>query len=66
MCFYWILLGLVYLATIIQDVSDAFQEKVEKFDEKAASVKCKISQVADAMGPGITDENGRKQEQGAI
>ena len=63
MCLYWILLGLVYLATIIQDVSDAFTDELEKFEEKAATVKCIASKIGDAVGPGITDENSRKQEQ---
>ncbi|XP_072032423.1 potassium channel subfamily K member 2-like [Amphiura filiformis] len=34
MVFYWILFGLVYLAIIIQDISDAFSSSVENFEKR--------------------------------
>ena len=68
MCLYWLLIGLVYLAIIIQDVSDAFQEKVEKFDEKekkaklngieeGAAVGHEVSSDSDGKGVNSTNEN---------
>ena len=78
MCMYWILLGLVYLAIIIQHVSEYFTEEVQKFDEEVqkldeemmkyfdeetTSVKCKGREVDDTKRCALTDENISKQEQ---
>ena len=58
MCLYGILLGLVYLAVIIQNVSDCLTVELEIIDEKTESVRLKQTDMSAAEGQQVTDESG--------
>ena len=61
MVFYWIILGLVFLATIIQEISDAISSRVDKIEsdstsEEAETTKEPSVSIQDGTNVSIQDD----------
>ena len=56
--FYWIILGLVFLAIIIQDISNMLASKVEKFEAKI-NIPVGMEEKGDKESSNETRQNGK-------
>ena len=62
MVFYWIILGLIFLATIIQEISDAMSSRVDKIEsdsseeEEAETIKEPSVSIQDETNVSIQDD----------